>query len=328
MLGGSYYIGDGVPVSTPEAAAWLARSANQGLAVAQNFLGTLYYLGEGVPFDHVLAYAWLNLAAARLAPSDVREVAANLRDDVRERMTSAELAEAQQITRAWQPGTGDSDGAKAAEDADQGVVSSGTGFAVHRDGYVLTNQHVIDGCTTIRVTLGQATEQGVVVRADTRNDLALLKVPNRSEAVATFRGGTQGIRPGDDVVVVGFPLHGPLASDPTVTTGTVSVLAGPGDDSRLLQMSAPVQPGNSGGPLLDASGNVVGVVVSKLGLEVALATGDIPQNVNFAIRGDVARLFLNRAGIEARRAPSAVELRPADVAERAGDFTALIECLG
>src|SRR5439155_21695916 len=98
----------------------------------------------------------------------------------------------------------------------------------------------------------------------------------------------RAVRQGDGIVAVGFPLRGLLASGPNVTTGTISALAGLGDDSRYLQITAPVQPGSSGGPLLDQSGNVVGVVVGKLdALRVAQAIGDIPQNVNFAINAAV-----------------------------------------
>ena len=82
-------------------------------------------------------------------------------------------------------------------------------------------------------------------------------------SAATFRDG-QNIRPGDGVVVVGYPLRGLLASNANVTTGTISALAGVRDDSRRLQLTAPVQPGDSGGPLLDLSGNVVGVIVATL----------------------------------------------------------------
>ncbi len=101
------------------------------------------------------------------------------------------------------------------------------------------------------------------------------------------------MRQGEDIVVYGFPLPGVLSSGGNVSTGNVTALTGLGDDSRFLQISAPVQPGNGGGPLLDRSGNVVGVVVSKLNaLSVASATGDVPQNVNFAIKASVALAFL------------------------------------
>jgi len=96
--------------------------------------------------------------------------------------------------------------------------------------------------------------------------------------------------------VIGFPFHGLLTSDFTVTTGIISSLAGLFNDTRFLQISAPVQPGNSGGPLLDTSGNIVGVVAEKLNaLRVAKATGDIPENINFAIKTGALRDFLDNS---------------------------------
>ena len=150
-----------------------------------------------------------------------------------------------------------------ASDVGDGPKSSGTGFVVSRQGHILTNHHVVDGCTSIRVTTDGHKKELTVVGADAENDLAVLKLPAPALSVARFREG-RSIRPGDSVVVVGFPLHGLLASEANVTTGTVSALAGIRNDTRFLQVTAPVQPGNSGGPLLDQSGNIVGVVESKL----------------------------------------------------------------
>ncbi len=143
---------------------------------------------------------------------------------------------------------------------------------------------------------------------------------------ATFSQG-RGVRPGDDIVVVGFPLHGLLTSDPSVTTGNVSALAGPGNDRRFLQITAPVQQGNSGGPLLDLAGNVVGVVVAKLdAIKVANLTGDIPQNVNFAVSAWSARAFLDAYNVPYETAPSEPKLAARDVAAQAREFTVLVEC--
>ena len=114
-----------------------------------------------------------------------------------------------------------------------------------------------------------------------------------------------------------------------MTTGNVAALAGPGDDRRLIQITAPVQPGNSGGPVLDMAGNAVGVVVSKLdAVKIASATGDIPQNVNFAVSAGAARTFLDSEGIAYATAPSAQRRPPEDVAAAAKAFTVLIECRG
>ena len=135
------------------------------------------------------------------------------------------------------------------------------------------------------------------------------------------------------MVAVGFPLPGLLASEANVTTGTVSALAGIGNDTRFLQMTVPVQPGNSGGPLLDLEGRVVGVVVGKLdALEVASVTGDIPQNVNFAIKASVVRSFLDASGVAVAHHDLLAEpaypikLSPAAVAADAKAFTVLVEC--
>jgi S1-C subfamily serine protease len=144
-----------------------------------------------------------------------------------------------------------------------------------------------------------------------------------------------GVRAGDSVVAVGFPLPGLLASEANVTTGTVSALAGVGNDTRLLQMTVPVQPGNSGGPLLDLQGRVVGIVVGKLdALQVASVTGDIPQNVNFAIKAGGARSFLAASGVAGKAVPvieeahgeQPPELSPAAVGAQAKAFTVLLEC--
>jgi serine protease Do len=130
-----------------------------------------------------------------------------------------------------------------------------------------------------------------VVARDATNDLALLATGLTPSRVAGLR---TAIRLGEGVEAFGYPLTNVLASAGNFTLGNVSALAGMGDDSRYLQISAPVQPGNSGGPLLDQSANIVGVVSAKLNaLNIMVATkGDIPQNVNFAIKASVVANFL------------------------------------
>ena len=127
--------------------------------------------------------------------------------------------------------------------------------------------------------------------------------------------------------MAGYPFGGLLASDLHVTSGNISALAGLQDDSTRLQITAPVQPDNSGGPLLDESGNVIGVVVSRLNaLGVARATGSIPQNVNFAIKGSVARMFLEIHGVPYGRADGHGKLTTQAVADLARGFTVAVEC--
>ncbi|MHB2169806.1 trypsin-like peptidase domain-containing protein [Alsobacter sp. R-9] len=204
--------------------------------------------------------------------------------------------------------------------------STGTAFFVTGEGHALTNHHVVDGCTMITVSLGtEGPRPARVVARDTTNDLAVLKVDTRPAAIAPLRSG---IRLGDGVAVFGFPLTGLLTTSGNFTLGNVTALAGIRDDSRMLQISAPVQPGNSGGPLLDETGAVVGVVVAKLNaLKLAAATDDLAQNVNFAIKGSVAQAFAESQGLRLdTAAPDRPALKPADLAERAKAFTGLVDC--
>ena len=174
---------------------------------------------------------------------------------------------------------------------------TGTGFAVSGDGYYLTNEHVVRDCQ--RFAGASALDQFDlrVVFADPVNDLALMKADRPAGAVARFRDPI-AIAPGEDVVTLGYPLSGLLGANPQVTTGAVSALSGTANDTRLVQFTAPIQSGNSGGPLFDGHGLVIGVISAKLNAEsVHRLTGDIPQNVNFAIKAAVARSFLDAAGL-------------------------------
>lgn len=205
--------------------------------------------------------------------------------------------------------------------------SFGTGFFVSPQGHMLTNAHVAGDCRQIGVMLETGRVAAQLVRKDERNDLALIKVDVRGAVpFARFRA-QPSIRAGDDIVVAGFPLPTLLQNGLNITTGNVSAMSGLGGNIALMQITAPVQPGNSGGPLLDLSGNIVGVVVSKLNAQrVAQSTGDIPQNVNFAVQGAVARLFLEAGGQRYVEAPSQRDMKAADVADQSRSFTFQIEC--
>jgi cyclophilin family peptidyl-prolyl cis-trans isomerase len=209
-------------------------------------------------------------------------------------------------------------------------VFSGSGVVIGTNGEVLTNAHVVENCTeiTVRFSPGEVSA-ALLISRDEKNDLAVVRT-NRAaispSAVAKFREGSR-LRAGDAVVVLGYPLSGLLATTANLTVGNVSALAGLGDDSRYVQISAPVQPGNSGGPLLDASGHLVGIVTAKLNAaRIARFTGDIPQNVNFALKAEIATTFLESKGIAYQAARSDHQLSPADVGDIARSFTVYVEC--
>jgi len=204
---------------------------------------------------------------------------------------------------------------------------TGTGFVVSTSGHLVTNQHVIDGCIgDIQGSLtGEAPVTLRVVSSDETNDLALLQAPGTFKDVAIIKD--KAVRSGDSVVAIGYPFHGLLTSDFTVTTGIVSSLSGILNDTRFLQISAAVQPGNSGGPLLASSGEVVGVVAAKLNaLKFVKATGNIPENINFAIKTGALRDFLDNSAVSYQTADSKTELKTADIARNARAYTLLVSC--
>jgi S1-C subfamily serine protease len=208
------------------------------------------------------------------------------------------------------------------------LYSSGSGFIV-ADGRLLTNNHVIEGCA--RVTARNSrneTRPARVDAADPRRDLALLSVAPGFGPPLVFRA-SPAVERGESVITYGFPLTGVLSSGPSLTTGSVSALSGLRDNPMHFQISAPVQPGNSGGPLLDAQSHVIGVVVSKLdAAEVARLTGgDIPQNVNFAIKGTEALAFLAQHGVDPTTAASSgPDQRASQTGEVAHPSTVFIQC--
>jgi S1-C subfamily serine protease len=207
------------------------------------------------------------------------------------------------------------------------VDVNGTGFVISANGHVVTNNHVVSSC--VSDIHGNLTGQSAVtlrtVSTDETNDLALLQAPTSFKDFVSIRA--TAIHPGDSVIAIGYPFHGLLTSDFTVTTGIVSSLSGIFNDTRYLQISAAVQPGNSGGPLLDTSGNVIGVVAEKLNaLKFAKATGDIPENINFAIKTGAVRDFLDNSVVAYQTAESKVELKTADIAKNARSYTMLVSC--
>jgi S1-C subfamily serine protease len=202
------------------------------------------------------------------------------------------------------------------------MTGSGTGFYVTADGFMITNAHVVEGCTRVRLKDGADLD---ILAVEVDEDLALLKQSGAFQPLILRDG--RGVRLAEDVLIAGYPLGGILSSGINVTTGEVSAEMGLGDDTRRFQFTAPVQQGNSGGPVLDTSGHVIGVVVSKLNaMNIQSQYGDIPQNVNFGIT--LARLtaFLNDHDVKYVRQPSGNRMDKVDLAEIARASTVLLQC--
>lgn len=205
---------------------------------------------------------------------------------------------------------------------EESAGSTGTGFVINSDGVLLTNAHVVDGCESIRVN-GQPSK---LLATSSTFDLAAISSP-QGAGIEPLRFARTSVGLNADITIAGYPLYGMLGGL-NVGRGSVSSLKGLRGDETNIQISAPVQPGNSGGPVIDRYGNVVDVVVSKLDvLVVAERTGgDIAQNVNFAVRGDLAKVFLSSNGIGYLEGTDEHILEPELLATRLQETTQLIEC--
>jgi len=171
----------------------------------------------------------------------------------------------------------------------QPTLSQGTAFAVRPDGTFLTAFHVVKDAKTITATCpGEGAFPITVTSAARRTDLAVLRADRPTPHYLSLVG-PEGVRAGDHVFTVGFPAAAFLGTEPKYSDGSVSALSGPGNEATLIQMTAPIQPGNSGGPLVNDEGQVVGVVTSTAAVLAFLGgTGTLPQNVNWAVKSEYA----------------------------------------
>lgn len=293
-------------------------------ATSAFLIGACYQIGPCRP-DPVESYAWINVSLSLDADMEGNATTRESLNEAVAKMTLDTFARAQQRSQAIMAAVGEELTRQKPEKERPAPPerSFGTAFFVSSEGHAVTNHHVIEGCRFLKV----GKEKATVVADDRSADLTVLRAGPKRRDFATFRDGG-GVTAGTSVVVVGYPLPGLLASaDPNVTTGVVSALAGPSEDRRYFQVTAPIQPGNSGGPLLDSSGNVIGVIVATLStVGVANATGAIPQNLNFAIKAPAVRALLESNEIPFQIAKSVQELKVSEVAARARRFTEQVEC--
>ena len=164
-----------------------------------------------------------------------------------------------------------------------------------------------------------------VVKVDAANDLALLKAEGKFAALPV--ASSRGVKLGGTVATVGFPNIGLQGFAPKLAKGEIASLSGAGDDARYFQISVPVQPGNSGGALVDERGNVVGVVAAKLSARAALASsGSLPENVNYAVKSSFLLGFLESVPeVSAKlKEPNTKERRFEDVVKDAEKAAVLV----
>ena len=175
------------------------------------------------------------------------------------------------------------------------IVSQGTGFLFARSGLVTTNYHVVSDKKDIRVYFPKADIEfeTTVELKDINNDLVVLRIKDFtyddifSQKIPFGVRKSNTVQLGEDVFTLGFPLGKLLGKSAKFSDGTVSSLSGLLGSANLFQINNPIQPGNSGGPLFDRDGNLIGIVVATLDAKFFYENLDtIPQNVNFAIKSD------------------------------------------
>jgi S1-C subfamily serine protease len=180
------------------------------------------------------------------------------------------------------------------------IESQGSGFIISPEGHILTCAHVLGQEKNATVWIGENRYETELVEKDVDKDLALLKINNPSGARFKPLSLSQGppLSMGQEVFIMGFPLTEILGKKPRLNKGLISATVGMKDDPDQLQISAEVQPGNSGGPLLNAQGAVIGIVASTMNpLAILRASGALPQNVNFAVKAEPIQAFLEKSGI-------------------------------
>jgi hypothetical protein len=316
-LGYCYYYGQGVTKDEAEAVIWYRKAAEQNDTDAQNNLGVCFAFGTGVAKDYVEGYKWILLAAAKGF-----DKAKQLMPVLENTMTPEQIAEGQKLAREFKPRKESDSGNSTSP---ENLTLTGTGFFITDDGYLISNYHVVKDATKVRLLTSAGLIDAKVVQVDAANDLALLKADGRfaSLPIAASRTGLLG----GTVATVGFPDIGLQGFAPKLAKGEIASLSGAGDDPRYFQISVPVQPGNSGGALVDERGNVIGIVSAKLDAGAALAaSGALPENVNYAVKSSFLLGFLESVpAVSAKlKAPNTTDEKFSDIVKSAQDAAVLV----
>ncbi|MEJ6706757.1 MAG: trypsin-like peptidase domain-containing protein [Porticoccus sp.] len=175
-------------------------------------------------------------------------------------------------------------------------LATGTGFFISTDGYLLTNEHLIADAKELKVFVGDISYDAHVVSLNRKDDIAILKIELETKPLSLK---TSEPLAGTEVSVLGFPNIGLQGNEIKATFGHVNAASGIQGDKRYLQFSAEIQPGNSGSPVIDEGGYVIGVATSTLNQEVAVAqTGTLAQGVNYALKANHAEKLITNTRLE------------------------------
>tara|TARA_R110002020_G_scaffold332627_1_gene548044 strand:+ start:38 stop:1837 length:1800 start_codon:yes stop_codon:yes gene_type:complete len=203
-------------------------------------------------------------------------------------------------------------------------AASGSGFIVSSSGHIVTNNHVINGCNEVKVHYSGEQYKASIISKDSYNDLALIKANFTPSTIFTIKNGNAELM--EDIYVAGYPFGDLFNSSVKITKGIVSSLSGFENNFSNMQIDAALQPGNSGGPVIDYQGNVVGVAVAKLDLiKFVELFNSVPENTNFAIKSSVLLNFLNSNGLKIKKASEQIMPR-SELSEKITKGTLFLSC--
>ena len=206
---------------------------------------------------------------------------------------------------------------KIPEDDKIVAAASGTGFFVSRMGHIISNHHVIEGCDATKLTFKGKEVVADVLAVDKMNDLAILKanlIPNQVYPVATEDAGLL-----EDIIIAGYPLGKKVSAAIKTSKGSVTALAGYGDNYSEFQTDAALNQGNSGGPIMNQKGNVIGVAVANYGKKVGV------ESFNFGIKSSTLKTFASANGLTFLP-PNNRDLSNKDLGKLITDGTVYLEC--
>lgn len=207
----------------------------------------------------------------------------------------------------------------------------GTGFFVTQHGDLITNAHIVRNCKKVYVA-GAVNAPATIAALDEMHDLALLKIDGIKTHLAPLRLDSHPIRPGQNVAIIGYPGRAIHHQSPVFRTAQLLSLKGPIGEPYLLQFTSSTEKGNSGGPLLDSAGNVVGVITGKISLDwTDPTTPDAPtisvHQADIAITLPYLRNFLSQNNIHPNTGGSGlVRVNALYVNQTAQKFIARVHC--
>lgn len=211
----------------------------------------------------------------------------------------------------------------------QVMISSGTGFFVSNQGHAVTNAHVVKGCSNVMIRGATDPMLAEVVAVNEQNDLALLKADTIPPRIASIRRESDRLKIGEQLVILGYPEESGITGEYKTVYSSIVDMRGPNNEPEWIQFADSVQHGNSGGPLLDASGNVVGVVTGiaeSTRFNPRSGKHELASRTNFAVSLPVLREFLHKNHVYFRAMDSRGVYSAPRIQSQAESFVVNIHC--